>query len=174
MSTAFVGEVRLVGFNFAPDGWSTCQGQTLAISGNEALFSLIGTTYGGNGQSNFNLPNLCGRVPVHQGNQGSNNYVLGAAGGSENVILAANNLPSHTHTLMASANSTGGVNTPAGNVVGGTVKMFTTIASPLGPTDPMSAAMITLAPGGSMPHNNLQPYLVLNWIISLQGIFPSQ
>lgn len=175
MSTAFVGEVRLAGFTFAPVGWSTCQGQALAISGNEALYTLLGTTYGGDGVNTFLLPNLAGRVPVHQGTLGSNAYLMGGIGGAENVILTANNLPAHTHSFMASTDSTGGLNSPANAVVGGAVSMFTAPSgSPINPNEPMNSAMITPAPGGNMPHNNLQPYLVLNWIIALQGIFPSQ
>jgi microcystin-dependent protein len=171
MSTAYVGEVRLVGFNFAPSGWSTCQGQTLAISSNEALFTLIGTTYGGDGQSNFNLPNLAGRIPIHQGSDGSGNYVMGQIAGVETVTLNSNQLPAHTHTIMASGNSSGAVNSPASNVVASGVKMFTQTTAP---TDAMNPAMVSVAQGGNLPHENRQPYLVLNWVISLFGIFPSQ
>lgn len=172
MSTAFVGEVRLVGFNFAPSGWSICQGQTLAISSNETLFALIGTTYGGDGQSTFNLPNLAGRIPIHQGTDGAgNSYVLGQIGGFESVTLNSNQLPAHTHTIMASGNSTGAVSNPANNVVATGVKMFTQTTAP---TDAMNPAMVSVAQGGNQPHENLQPFLVLNWVISLFGIFPSQ
>jgi microcystin-dependent protein len=172
VSTAFVGEVRLVGFNFAPSGWSTCQGQSMPITNNEALYTLIGTTYGGDGQSNFNLPNLAGRIPIHQGTDAAgNSYVLGQIGGSETVTVAPNQLPAHTHTLMASGNSTGAVSNPANNVVASAVKMFTPQQTP---TDAMNPAMVTVAQGGGLPHENRQPYQVLNWIISLSGIFPSQ
>lgn len=173
MSDSFVGEVRLAGFTFAPVGWSTCLGQTLSIAGNEALFNLIGTTYGGNGQTDFNLPNLAGRVAVHQGTLGTDTYVMGQTGGVENVGLIAGHLPSHNHALMASTNTTGGVNSPAGNVVGAAVSMFSPLSSGQSPNEAMSSSMITSAPGGTNPHNNMQPYLVLNWIISLSGIYPS-
>lgn len=172
MSTAFVGEVRLVGFNFAPSGWSICQGQLLSIANNEALYMLIGTTYGGDGQNTFNLPNLAGRIPIHQGRDAAGNvYALGQIGGSETATVASSQLPAHTHALMASTNSTGTVSNPTNNVVASGVKMFTPL---LAPTDAMNPAMISVAQGGSLPHENRQPYQVLNWIISLGGIFPSQ
>lgn len=174
MSTSFVGEVRLVGFNFAPSGWSTCQGQIVSIANNEALFTLIGTTYGGDGQSTFGLPNLAGRIPIHQGTNGGITYVLGGLGGVESVTVNSNQLAAHTHTIMASSTSTGTVATPQNNVVSAAVNMFTPFNPQQAPNDAMNPAMVSVAQGGSQPHENRQPYLVLNWVISLLGIFPTQ
>ncbi|HEY4363780.1 MAG TPA: tail fiber protein [Bryobacteraceae bacterium] len=171
MSSPYVGECRLVGFNFAPVGWAMCNGQQLAISQNDTLFNLIGTTYGGNGQQTFDLPNLQGRVPIHQGSNGTT-FVIGQSGGSEQVTLTTQQMASHNHAIMASiSNGTSGNvqnNTLAGSS-GGQVYIFT---NPVLDT-PMKPQAIGLA-GGNQPHDNLQPFLVLNWIISLFGIYPTQ
>jgi microcystin-dependent protein len=164
VSQPFVGEVRLVGFNFAPVGWSFCNGSIISISENSTLFQLIGTTYGGNGQSTFGLPNLQSRVPVHQGN----GYVIGSTGGTEAVTLTLSQCPAHTHSLLASANPANS-STAAGNTVGAGLVVYSTLP----PETPMNASMVGSS-GGNLPHNNLQPFLALNWVISLFGIFPSQ
>lgn len=162
MSEPFLSEIRIVSFNFAPRGWALCNGQLLPINQNQALFSLLGTTYGGNGQTNFALPDLRGRVPIHFGN----GHTLGERAGEENHTLTISELPAHTHTLKA---GTGDPNTAAGYL-------------PSSSTNPYAAGGINTAlnsasisnTGGSQPHLNLQPYLTLNFIIALQGIFPSQ
>ncbi|MGA2171175.1 MAG: tail fiber protein [Terracidiphilus sp.] len=170
MSQSYVGEVRLVGFNFAPVGWELCQGQQMAISENPTLFNLIGTTYGGNGETTFNLPNLQGTLPIHQGTGRGGTYVIGQTGGAETVVLSVSQYPEHNHTLQASTTSTGGVNDPANLMVGGGSKVYSNET----PAAAMNAAMVGLSGGGSQPHENMQPYLVLNWIIALYGIYPSQ
>jgi microcystin-dependent protein len=166
MGQPFVGECRLVGFNFAPVGWQTCQGQTLSISDNNALYTLIGTTYGGNGQTTFVLPNLQGRVPLHQGPS----FVVGQYGGSETVALTTQQLPSHNHPLSGSS-----INGVSNNIQGTVLAASATpvyVANP-NPGETMGASAVTNL-GGSQPHDNLQPYLALNWIISLFGVFPSR
>lgn len=165
MAQPYVGEVRLFAGNFAPAGWMFCAGQLLPISENETLFQLIGTTYGGDGQVTFGLPDLRGRVPVHQGN----GYVLSQTGGSETVALTSNQIPPHTHALRAS--SAGGTNSTAGNAVlaaTGTVNSYGSGA----PDQPMAAGALRTQ-GGSQPHDNMAPYAVVSYIISLFGIFPS-
>ena len=169
MSQPFVGEIRLVGFNFAPAGWAFCNGATLAISENDTLFNLIGTTYGGDGQSTFNLPDLRGRTPVHMGQgTGLSNYVEGQTGGVEQVTLTVTQIPQHSHPMLGSSNA-GTSNNAANGVPGNGQAVYSANA----PTVAMNAQVLA-ASGGSQPHDNLQPYLVLNWIISLFGIFPSQ
>jgi microcystin-dependent protein len=166
----YIGEVRLVGFNFAPVDWALCNGQQLSISENSTLYTLIGTTYGGDGVNTFNLPNLQGRTPVHQGTNGSNTYVIGQLGGAENVTVLANQYPAHTHTLSASSNTSGGVNNPNGNVLGELANVYSATA----PNGTMGSSTLSPAAGGNQPHNNLQPFLAMNWIIALYGIYPSQ
>ena len=168
MSQPYVGEIRLFAGNFAPVGWALCQGQTMSISENETLYNLIGTAFGGDGQSTFNLPNLASRVPVHQGSDGVSTYVLGQTGGVEQVTLTTNQVPSHTHAaLCSSAAGTGG--SPAGSVLAAsTVSLY----SDGGATDAMNSASVAPT-GGSLPHANLPPYLALNFIISLFGVYPS-
>jgi len=168
MSTPFVGEVRLVGFNFAPAGWDFCAGQTLSIAQYETLFNLIGTTYGGDGQSTFELPDLQGRIPIHQGSNGGITYVIGQTGGVENVTVGINQYPSHNHSLQGSS-APAGVSNPTNATVGSGLKAYS--AAP--PATPMNSAMLGIA-GGGQPHDNLQPFLALNWIISLFGVYPSQ
>jgi microcystin-dependent protein len=170
MSTPYIGEVRLVGFNFQPSGWNFCNGALVSIAENSTLFQLIGTIYGGDGQNTYGLPNLQGRVPVHFGSNGISNYVMGQTGGAENVTVTQNQYPVHSHTLLASANP-GSSSSPTGNVAGG----FTDAYSASAPTSAIALNPLSLpSSGGSQPHENLQPYLVLNWVISLFGVFPSQ
>lgn len=167
MSEPFIGEIRMAAFNFAPRGWAMCNGQLLPINQNQALFSLLGTMYGGNGQTNFALPNLQGRVPVHVGA----GVQQGQAGGSESVTLTATQLPAHSHTLYGSANQAT-TNGPAGNVLAQRTRGGALV---FGPTANAALAPASLQPasGGSQPHTNLQPYLAINFVIALQGIFPS-
>jgi microcystin-dependent protein len=168
MSTPYVGEVRLVGFNFAPVGWEFCAGQTMSIAQYETLFNLIGTTYGGDGQSTFDLPDLQGRIPIHQGSNGGITYVIGQTGGVENVTIGINQYPNHNHSLQGSL-APASVSNPTNGTVGSGLRAYSTAP----PAAPMNSAMLGMA-GGSQPHDNLQPFLVLNWIISLFGVFPSQ
>ncbi|HEX2085006.1 MAG TPA: tail fiber protein [Solirubrobacteraceae bacterium] len=165
MAQPYVGEIRMFAGNYAPAGWMFCEGQLLPISENETLFQLIGTTYGGDGQETFALPDLRGRIPMHQGN----GFILAETGGVEEVTLTIQQIPSHTHPLLAST-SAGSANSPAGNVLAGspTIDMYreTSPSVALAPT--------TVGPtGGSQPHTNFQPYLCVNFILSLFGIFPS-
>jgi microcystin-dependent protein len=152
--------------NFAPASWAKCDGSPLPISENEALFQLLGTTYGGDGESTFNLPDLRGRIPIHQGN----GFVLAEAGGVEDVTLTVNQIPNHTHPVIASTGP-GSVNAPTNNVFGvsSAVKMFLEDD----PLVSMNAAAVA-STGGSQPHTNVQPYLCVNFIIALFGIFPTQ
>jgi microcystin-dependent protein len=166
MSEPYIGEIRLVGFNFAPEGWFLCQGQTLPISEYETLFNLIGTTYGGDGQTTFLLPNLSGRTPVHIG--GSDGYVLGQIGGAENVGLTTANLPSHTHPIVAQG-AAGNVPSPANALLAGSAADQYTQTPSI-----TSSAMTLTSTGGGQTHNNLQPTLCLSYIIAWAGVFPSQ
>ena len=166
MAQPYVGEIRIFAGNFAPAGWMFCEGQLLPISENETLFQLIGTTYGGDGQSTFALPDLRGRVPVHQGNS----YVLAQTGGAETVTLSTSQIPSHNHAFLAST-ANGTQIAPANEVLGSLqgVKIYRAGATTVA-LDPSSVT----PQGGSQPHNNFQPYLCLNFIISLFGIYPNQ
>jgi microcystin-dependent protein len=166
MSQPFIGEIRIFAGNFAPAGWMFCEGQLLSISENDALFTLIGTTYGGDGQSTFALPDLRGRLPVHQGN----GVIQGETGGVEQVTLTEQQIPVHSHPLTASAGP-GNLNSPAGNVLGESAAVKIYVAEQ--PTASLSPSALA-ATGGSQPHDNFQPYLCLNFIISLFGVFPSQ
>lgn len=164
----FVAEIRIFPFNFAPNGWAFCDGQLLPLSQNTALFSLLGTTYGGNGQSNFALPNLQGNAPMHPGQgPGLSLRDLGETGGSETVSLLESEIPSHTHTMNA-VNDSGLQSTPEGAL---TARANIYKTSP--PGNLVNMSVNKLAPtGGDQPHNNLQPYLTLNFCIALQGVFP--
>ena len=171
MSDPYIGEIRMFAGNFAPLGWEFCNGQIVAISDYDTLFNLIGTTYGGDGQVTFALPNLQGRVPMHQGtnSQGQGTYVLGEMAGTETVTLIGNQMPAHSHILNAS--STGGIDNPAGAFWGGSTsgKPYNAAAGTL----TMSPQCIS-ANGGSQPHDNLVPYQAVSFIISMFGIYPSQ
>jgi len=171
MAQPFIGEIRLVGFNFAPVDWSFCDGSLIGIDQNAALFDLIGTTYGGNGTTNFQLPNLLGRVPIHMGTSPQGNgYVIGESGGSETVGLIPAQLPAHTHTVQAGS-AVGSTATAAGNFVAiAPLALGNTYGNPAATTS--SAA--TTANGGGQAHDNMQPFQVVNYIIALFGIFPSQ
>lgn len=169
MSEPFLGEIRQTGFAFAPKGWALCNGQLLPISQNQALFAILGTTYGGNGVTNFALPDLRGRSPVHA----SDTQLLGAQLGEEAHTLTVNELPAHTHGMSGStdlANNT----SPAGNVPAakgrGGKDIYAPGSSPLQPMSPQAIAPM----GGSQPHNNIQPFTTVNFIIALAGIFPSR
>ncbi|HEY1796187.1 MAG TPA: tail fiber protein [Stellaceae bacterium] len=180
MSTAFVGEIRCFGFNFAPRGWALCNGQLLSIQQNTALFSLLGTVYGGNGVSTFGLPNLQGQVPMHWGNgPGGFNTDIGQVQGSTAVTLISSQMPVHSHMIRAVAIATGGQSERTA---------IPSAATYLGPSANPNAAYQNPAPtinapfspkaisptGNSLPHENMQPYLALNFCISLSGSFPSR
>ncbi|MGH6811152.1 MAG: phage tail protein [Methylocella sp.] len=178
MAQPFLGQIFLVGFNFAPVGWALCNGQLLSISQNTALFSLLGTTYGGDGVTNFALPNLQGRVPVGMGQgPGLSPYVIGEQTGSETVTLTVGQMPSHSHGVAAN-NAGATASSPSGadlaqSVVTGreTVNIYS--KPPM--TAPVTLDPATIQPsGGSQPHPNIQPVLAMNYIIALQGIFPSR
>jgi microcystin-dependent protein len=162
----YVGEIRMFAGNFAPAGWMFCEGQLVAISELETLFNLIGTTYGGDGQSTFALPDLRGRLPVHFGN----GFTLAETGGVETVTLTVSQITAHTHPYLGSSSVSNDPN-PGGNVVGEstTISLYESQA----PSAAMAAGAIGSI-GGSQPHNNFQPYLCIDFIISLFGIFPSQ
>jgi len=165
MAQPYVGEIRMFAGNFQPAGWLFCEGQLLPISENEVLFNLIGTTYGGDGESVFALPDLRGRVPVHQGN----GRILSEMGGAESVTLRVEEIPSHTHVFVASSNIAN-VPSPENAVLGVSTKANIFFSDP--PKTTMNANSLTPA-GGHEAHNNFQPYLCVNFIISLFGIFPS-
>jgi microcystin-dependent protein len=170
----------MFGGNFAPRGWATCDGQTLPISQNAALFSILGTTFGGNGTTTFALPDLRGRVPVHPGvGPGLSPYALGQSSGSETVTLLAGQMPAHNH-LIGASNQAGTVNDPTNAIAAliNTGSVRTPATTALGYTTPpqtgtMAAAAVS-ATGGGQPHANIQPYLCVNFIIATQGVFPSR
>ncbi len=172
MGQPYVGEIRIFAGNFNPNGWAFCDGAILPISENETLFNLIGTTYGGDGQSTFALPDLRGRIPIHQGtNPGTGtNYQLAESGGVESVTLSTQQIPSHPHSLLASGD-VANVPNPGQNVIArsGQVSAFLNAS----PSVAMSNQFLVPV-GGNQPHENLMPYLCLNFIISLYGIYPSQ
>jgi microcystin-dependent protein len=165
MSEPFLSEIKVVSFNFPPKGWALCNGQLLPINQNQALFALLGTTYGGNGQTNFSLPDFRGRVPMHEGS----GHILGEKGGQTAHTLTISELPAHNH--LVNATNANGVAIVPGN---------TTVLGALNNAYKAQSSPTTLNPatignvGGSQAHNNMQPYTVLNFIIALQGIFPSQ
>ena len=166
MAQPYVGEIRMFAGNFAPAGWLFCEGQLLPISENETLFQLIGTTYGGDGQSTFALPDLRGRLPIHQGN----GFVLAGTGGAEAVTLTVQQIPVHNHAFLGSM-GVGSQASPVGFLpaASNTVSLYKAAA----PTNAMNVQMVQPA-GGNQPHTNFQPYLCVDFIISLFGIFPSQ
>lgn len=172
MSDPFIGEIRTFGFNFAPNGWATCDGQLLSIAQNQALFSILGTTYGGNGQTNFGLPDLRGRAPVHVGSSPSGTVQLGELAGAETVTLLPQNLPAHGHNLMASADLVSATS-PAGNVMGAKGRGGVDVYAAASNLTPLAGGAVGLA-GGNQPHDNMQPSLAVNFCIALVGIFPSR
>ncbi len=169
MSSPFIGEIRMFGGNFAPVGWAFCDGQTMDISQNDALFTLIGTTFGGDGQTTFNLPDLRGRLPIHMGQgSGLTNRTIGESAGVESVTLTTNQIPSHVHAALGQS-AAGNQPSPSGNVwASSSLNQFS--SSPANVT--MHPASIG-AGGGSQPHDNFMPYLCVNFIISLFGVYPS-
>jgi microcystin-dependent protein len=172
MADPFVAEIRIFPFNFAPKGWAFCAGQLLPISQNTALFSLLGTTYGGDGKSNFALPNMQGNAPMHPGQgPGLSLHDLGETGGSQTVSLLESEIPSHPHAMLAGSDAADN-NSPQNNIAappaGRGNNLYITANSPLSMMNPQA-----LTPsGGDQPHNNMQPYLTLNFCIALQGVFP--
>jgi microcystin-dependent protein len=166
MSEPYLSEIKIISWNFPPRNWALCNGQLLPINQNQALFSLLGTTYGGNGQTTFGLPNLQGRIPVHRGG----GFQLGQTGGEENHTLTVSELPTHTH-LMTVVTGNATTNAPAGALLASSNNAY---------QSPSSGNFVAVNPatvsnvGGSQAHTNLQPYLVLNFCIALTGIFPSQ
>lgn len=177
MGQPFVGEIRMFAGNFAPNGWMFCEGATLPISENEVLFQLIGTTYGGDGEETFNLPNLASRIPIHMGTgPDGTTYQIGEMAGVEQVTLSTAQIPAHNHAALGSGD-TGNSNLPTGRlfaVPGVTAPVAS--PAPYGSDTPLSTlSPNTLTPtGGSQPHENTQPFLCINFIISLFGVFPSQ
>jgi len=168
MAEPFLSEIRIMSFGFPPKGWALCDGQLLPINQNQALFSLLGTTYGGDGRVNFGLPNLQGRTPIHMGAAG---HTLGERGGEQGHTLSISELPTHTHSVRASPtsdNTNGAV--PTGNFLASPLSQTYTPAAALGAMQATTVANV----GGSQAHLNMQPFLVLNFSIALQGIFPSQ
>jgi microcystin-dependent protein len=168
----YLGEIRMFAGNFAPRGWATCDGQTLAISQNSALFQLIGTTYGGDGQITFNLPDLQSRVPVHQGQGlGLSKYNMGATGGTEDVTLTVQQIPQHTHPatgIEVGTTDSPATAFPSSDPAGNVAQYSSKVAN-------AQMAPTAIAPtGGSQPHNNIQPVLAVSFIIALEGIFPTQ
>ena len=166
MGTPFLGEIKIISWNFAPKGWALCNGQQLPINQNQALFSLLGTMYGGNGQTTFALPNFRGRVPVHQG-AGHN---VGEAAGTSAVTVNIQQMPAHNHFVNVSNTQATGANPTTDDII---AKSVAQSCGSFSNTVAMNAGMIPNV-GGSQPHENRQPYLVLNFIIALQGVFPSQ
>ena len=165
MAEPFLSEIRIMSFGFPPKGWALCNGQLLPINQNQGLFSLLGTIYGGDGRVTFGLPNLQGRVPIHMGS----GHTLGEQGGEQGHTLSISEIPTHVHTVQGSSNSTGGNANPSGKFLGGSNGVY---HAPTNLTALTPQTVTTV--GGSQAHLNMQPFLVLNFCIALQGIFPSQ
>ena len=173
MSEPFLAEVKMVGFNFAPRGWAFCDGQILPINQNQSLYSLLGTTYGGDGRTSFALPDLRGRVPMHVGNDGGGHTVqLGQKSGEETHTLASNEMPQHTHGAFASSDGVTQAS-PSGNSLGVPGASIGNIYRPSGTSVNLSSAAVS-NDGGGQAHENMQPYLVVNFCIALRGLFPSR
>ena len=164
MAEPFLAEIRLMSFVYAPQGWALCNGQLLPINQNQALFSLLGTTYGGNGQTTFGLPDLRGRVPIHVGA----GHTLGERAGEQAHTLSVSEMPTHSHAVNASSIAVGGSSSPSGRYLGGGNNVY----SSGGPTTTLLPGTVTDT-GGSQAHLNMQPFLVISFCIALQGIFPS-
>ncbi len=167
----FVAEIRIFPFNFAPKGWAFCDGQILPLSQNTALFSLLGTTYGGDGKSNFALPNMQGNAPMHPGQgPGLSLHDLGEMGGAESVTLLQSEIPAHSHGVMAATIDNADSNVPTNNNIGkASTKVFNIAIA--GSQVQMNPSTIGIT-GSSLPHNNMMPYLTLNFCIALQGVYP--
>lgn len=165
MSEPFLSEIKIVSFNFPPKGWALCNGQFLPINQNQALFALLGTTYGGNGQTTFALPDLRGQVPIHVGS----GHILGEKAGATSVTLNIQQLPTHQHFLQGTTQDNSTV-VPNNALLGKANNVYASAAGGFQPLNPASVSNV----GGSQPHSNMMPYLVLNFIIALQGIFPSR
>jgi microcystin-dependent protein len=168
MSDPYVGEIRMFGGSFAPLGWAFCAGQQMSISENDTLFTLIGTTFGGDGQETFNLPDLQGRVPIHQGNA----HIIGENGGVETVTLTTQQIPVHTHAAVATTNQ-GTLPDPGNNVLARSATAGVFLYMNDLPDVQLNQASLTPL-GGSQPHDNMAPFLVISYIISLYGVYPSQ
>jgi len=169
MPEPYIGEIRMFAGNFAPAGWMLCEGQTLPISENDVLFQLIGTTYGGDGEETFNLPNLASRVPIHMGTSpGGITYQLGEMAGTEQETLTVQQIPAHTHSLQVSS-APGTQNSPANNVIASSPSVTLFVQDQ--PDSNLALTAVTPV-GGSQPHENTQPFLCINFIISLFGVFP--
>ena len=173
MSQPFLGQIQPMGFNFAPKGWAQCNGQLLSIAQNTALFSLLGTFYGGNGQSTFGLPNLQSRVPLGSGILNGEQFVIGELGGVETVMITSNTMPQHNHTFFGTSDS-GDTSTPANDdalaTIGGNGDPYYASDATTQPLTSNSVSMI----GGNQAHDNIQPYLAVNWCIAMTGIYPSR
>lgn len=174
MAEPFIGEIKMVGFNFAPQGWAFCDGALLSIQQNSALFSLLGTYYGGDGRSTFGLPDLRGRVPIHQGQgPGLSQYVLGELAGSETVTVTPGQMPAHNH-LIEAASDPGNTRSAGGAVLAkeaaGQTAVYNTTAAA---GTPLRSDSMTMS-GGNQPHPNVQPFLCVNFIIALVGIYPTR
>jgi microcystin-dependent protein len=173
-NSPFLGEILLVPYNFPPQGYSFCQGQILSISQNTALFSLLGTTYGGDGKSNFALPDLQGNIPIHEGQgPGLELYDLGQTGGEQNVTLLVTEIPQHTHNVNCSG-APGGTTSPVNGVPARAGTGNTPYAPSGSSLTQQMSPNVAQPSGGSQPHNNMMPSLTLNWIIAMQGVFPSR
>ncbi len=176
MAQPYIGEIEAFAFNFAPKGWMQCAGQLLPIQQNQALFSILGTTYGGNGTTNFQLPDLRGRVAVGWGTGGGSTYVIGQRLGTETVTLLPTNVPSHTHSVTAQSYTTraGGTAAPGNTVLPGSAYAGSADVIMYGPP-PANIAMAPLSvSGGNAPHANMMPYLAINYCIAISGLFPSR
>ena len=172
MAQPFVGEIRMFGGNFAPAGWMFCSGQLLPISENETLFNLIGTTFGGDGQSTFQLPDLRGRLPVHNGSFGGSAFQLGEAAGVESVTLTTQQIPIHTHAMQCSSGGQANTSNPQAAIAAPSdISQYSTAGASVQMGTPPTSSDVA---GGSQPHTNFMPYLCVNFIISLFGLYPNQ
>ena len=172
MSEPFLAEVRIVAFNFAPRGWAFCDGQILPINQNQSLYSLLGTTYGGDGRTSFALPDMRGRTPIHVGqSEGGSDHREGQKTGEETHTLSAAEMPQHNHTAQAS-NTTANLTTPSGNLLANSLSELYVDATASNMVNLRSGTMLNV--GGGQAHNNMQPYLAVNFCIALQGLFPSR
>ena len=169
MAESFLGEIKIVPFNFSPNGWAFCNGQLVPINQNQSLFSILGTTYGGNGVTSFGLPDLRGRTPIHVGSSGATSHALGSNGGAETHLLDAPEMANHHHTVRAK-DANGSTPIPADNVLAAALNMYADFNA----ANVVSLTNSVTDSGGNQAHDNVQPFLTLNFCIALQGIFPSQ